>query len=169
MGGRRYNKAEIEVALEALVMAYGNCALAGRRLALAGIEIPDNTLRDWKTRHAERMEEIRIAKTPELEETQAQMAEAVQTAAGDVTLHLLERAMETADQLKPHEIPGAARNYSTVYGIGSDKTFIHRQKPTLITGHDFSHALKALERMGLVEGTAEEIADAEVVLEAGDS
>ena len=160
MGSRHYSDSERETALKAVVLAEDNVAKATRDLQTAGFDIPRSTLREWIARDPERLEAIRIQYGPELEEKKARMAEKVATAAGEATLALVEQTMETKDDLSAKDVAGAARNMATVFGIATEKGLLHRQKPTSITAHDYSSAVKGLERMGLIEGTAEEIPDA---------
>lgn len=155
---QHYTQSQRETAYGAIVLADDNCNQAARDLAAAGIKIPAGTLREWRRQYPDEIEAVRIAKGPELEEMRARMAEAVATSAGAVTLDLLERMRETQHELSAKDIPGAARNAATVYGIATEKGLLHRQKPTTITQHDYTGNMKALERMGLVvDSTAEEI------------
>ena len=158
--GRDYTDAEREQALTAIVLSGDNCTRAQESLAAAGIDIPRQTINQWKLKYPERLEEIRILKAPALEERQARMAEQVADAAAHVTMDLIERTQKSADDLSAKDLPGAARNMATVYGIATEKGLLHRQKPTAITAHDYSSAVKGLERMGLIEGSAEEIPEA---------
>lgn len=157
---RRYTSQEKEIAYSAIALADGNCALASRELEAGGLTIPAATLRDWRCEHPEEVDAARIKNAPFMEEKRIARLEAVATKAVDVTDRLLDRTLETSGELSPKDLPGALRNTAVAGAALIDKTQLLKQRPTSIISHDYSSAVKGLERMGLVEGTAEEIPEA---------
>ena len=157
---RQYTASEKEIAYSAIALADGNCNLAARELAAAGMEIPAGTLREWRRKDPEGLEDARIKNAPFMEEKRIARLEAVATKAVDVTDHLLDRTMETAGDLTAKDLPGALRNTAVAGAALLDKRQLLKGAPTTIVTHDYTHAIKGLERMGLVEGTAEEISEA---------
>ena len=157
---QRYTSQEKEIAYSAIALADGNCALASRELAAAGLSIPDTTLRHWRCEFPEEIEAARIKNAPFMEEKRIARLEAVATKAVDVTDRLLDRTLETSGELSPKDLPGALRNTAVAGAALIDKTQLLKQRPTSIVSHDYSAAIKGLERMGIVEGEAQEIPDA---------
>ena len=157
MGGRHYTDSEKEIAYSAITLADGNCELASRELDAAGISIPGDTLRQWKRKFPEDLEAARVKNAPFMEEKRIARLEAVATKAVDVTDHLLDRTMETAGDLTAKDLPGALRNTAVAGAALLDKRQLLKGSPTSIVTHDYSAAISGLERMGLIEGTAEEI------------
>lgn len=160
MGGRQISESEREAGMVALCLAEGNSAVAARELEAAGIKIHHSTLRDWKTRYPEEFERVRVQLAPKMAEKRAARLDAVTVAAVDVLAAQMEKSGQTIDDLAAKDLPGAARNTATVVGILTEKAHLLRGEPSAIVRHDYSDAIKALERMGLIEGTAEEIPDA---------
>ena len=162
---RRYTKEDRDVALTALVLAGDNCRQAIRDLEAAGelVGLNDVTLGKWRSKYPDQWAEVQTRLAPELEEKKAQRMDKVVHAALEVTEMQLEKARETVGDLAARDAPGAARNSATVAAILTDKAQILRQRPTQITQHDYEAGIKKLERMGLIDSTAEEIKDAELV------
>ena len=164
MAGRHISATDREAGMAAIVLADGNCAQATRDLDAAGITIGPSTLRDWVHRYPDELDAVKVRLGPQLEERRASRLDSVAVAAVDVLGKQMQRADETVAELGAKDAPGAARNTATVIGILTEKSLLLRQKPTTITQHDYSSAMKGLERMGLtIDGTGEEIVEAETV------
>lgn len=164
--GTRHSKQDRTVALTAYVLAHENSEQASRDLAASGeLEVRGSTIREWLKKYPDELAEVQTQVAPRLEEEQAKRLDRVAVAAVDVLAEQIERAKATVGDLTARDLPGAARNSATVAAILTDKSFMLRQKPTVFVQHDYETGIKKLQRMGLVEGEAEEITDAELVAE----
>jgi hypothetical protein len=166
---RSYNLEEIELGLSELAIWFGNSRQASRTLADKGIEIPRSTLEGWQRQHPERYAELQEQVVPIVRERLAQLFETSAMRSVELTLKGLDRMDEEFGEIPARDLAGAIRNISTAGAIGIDKASLLRGLPTEIRQTDSAEdILKRLAQKHpgmFVEGSAEEIPEAEVVEE----
>lgn len=167
---RSYSLEEVEAGLSALAIWHGNGRQAARVLKEQGLEIPERTLYDWRKTHADRLAELQEQIVPKVREKLAQQFEVIGMRSAELTLKSLEKYDDKLDGLEARDLAGAIRNISTTGAIGVDKASLLRGLPTEIRQTDSAEdILKRLAQKHpgmFVEGTAEEIREAEVVSES---
>jgi hypothetical protein len=136
--GRRntFGLAEIERGLLELAMANGSAEAAARVLDAdqeAGFKVSPQTLTRWRARDVDRYEAIRPEARSRLMAINSEHHLRVSEEATKVVSKLIKRVVETADELPPCDIPGAARNMSVISGIHADKA---RELPKAATTED---------------------------------
>jgi len=148
----------------------GNARRASRELEEKGLKIPRTTLQKWsQSQHVERYTELRREVMPRIHDRMARESEDLAIEYGEAERKTLERYLQVVPELKPAEAAGAARNMATSRGIATDKALLLRGRPSEITEHrnvgEIIRALKAkgatvtLPTGGVLEGSAEEVAD----------
>ena len=122
--------AEYSNAFACLAYHGGNLARASSQL-----DMPRETLRDWRNRNREAYNRI-------ASRVQGEIEERVTTEAGELCFNAFEAASESVaeyrSRLASHDIndpAGGALRMATVGGISMDKRFLAQGRPTAITRH----------------------------------
>lgn len=116
MGAKRYKPEDIERGLTAII------ALGSDLRASETLNIPRETLRDWRDKHADRYYELRTQHEAKIAKIIAGDAEELAQLAGHKERALLEALDDTAIQaLKPAEIAATLRNVTTSKALQVDK------------------------------------------------
>lgn len=159
--GSQYPLDHIEAGLAAMAIWHGNSRQASRVLKEQGVEVPPNTLIEWKNRYTERYAELTEQIVPQVREKLAQQFEAIGMRSAELTLQSLDQYGEKLDKLEARDLAGAIRNISTAGAIGVDKASLLRGLPTEIrrseNAEDIIKRLQQKHPGMFVEGTAEEI------------
>lgn len=153
---RSYNAEEVEAGLMELACWHGNTRQASRTTG-----IPQQTLQDWKTRHADRLEALEAQIVPRIREKLAAQYEQIATRSAEIALEGLDQFATEMPSLPVKELAGAIRNITTSGAIGVDKASLMRGLPTEIREtRNADDILKTLSQKfpGMfVEGSAEEM------------
>jgi hypothetical protein len=105
-GGRRYSDEEVEVALTVLALNCGNARKTSEELAKDGREVPESTLRFWRTDlYADRYLELDEGEVPHRYRRAAESFEAFVEKATKVEHRLLEKLEEKEEDLPKSERP----------------------------------------------------------------
>lgn len=115
MTGTVHAPEDIERGLAALVIAGSST----RASEVTGIN--DATLRAWKSKHADRYEQLRHELEPQIARTIAAEAETLAQRIALLEHATVDRIEATIDELKPGEAAGALRNLSTSKALQVDK------------------------------------------------
>lgn len=169
-----YTLEQREAGLTALAIWHGNSRQASRTLKEQGLDIPHQTLQDWKRAHAERLAELTEQIVPQVREKLAQQFEVIGMRSAELTLKSLDKYDEKLDGLEARDLAGAIRNIGTTGAIGVDKASLLRGMPTEIRKTEnvsdlvervqqTEKALRERYPSLFVDSTAEEIPEAEVV------
>jgi len=155
---RRYSPEEIERGLAALVIA-GSSIEASK-----AVGISDSTLREWKMLYPDQYTRLQKDLEPKIVDKIAGEAESIVLRLAALQHAYIDEMITTLPQLKPGELPGAARNIATVSALYVDKhSSPLRERPSHVqptTDHD-GNVRKLARILGIdVEGTATEIVDA---------
>lgn len=120
-----YTDEDIERGLTALAMAGDNSLRAAEASAF-----PSSTLRAWRQRHAERYEEIRTQRAPEIDRLIVAEQRQVAVQAAQATLQAIELGRQQLAEGKVKDAAAAARNFATTTAIAIDKTALMEGRPT---------------------------------------
>jgi hypothetical protein len=171
--GSNHGSAEIERGLVAVALEDGSTRRAERLLAEQGKRISESTLRRWRDDlYATRYLEINRDILPRLNAYKAEQHDALATKANELNHRILDRLEAEYKDLPVRDLPGAARNVSTVSGIHSDKSVNIRAQDNgnaVTAGRNIKDILNALKEKKIsvevvfenqepdaIEGTAEE-------------
>jgi hypothetical protein len=163
---QRHEPEDVAHALATLALCGGNANKARQRLLAGGIDVPARTLLYWRTeRFPERYEQSCQELAPQIEaqvvDFQRELAYKASQAAQQAVALEIDRI--EAGQVK--DASASARNLQTTAGIAVDKVLSLTGRPTVIHGDKTGDALlKELRGLApglIVNGTAEEITDAE--------
>ena len=167
---RPYTDAEKERALFAVALCSGNCERAAKGLAEHDEKYaaPDaRTLRRWKAQHSELYSRVESDALPRVRAELASEFTDLARAELNVTRKLLSRLDSEADALAPRDLAGAIRNLKVSGAVGVDKAQLLRGEPTEIkqnrSSAEILRALKDRYGVEVVDGTAEDVTDADVV------
>ena len=162
-----FSEEQRELALQAVAI-YGSTTLAERRLKAAGLDIARQTLDGWKTEHADRLEQIRATVLPQLREKMAEESEALAFAYMQEERDTLEHFAGKRDELTAKDASQAIKNLSIARGVSTDKASALRGLPSEIVEHrKYEDIVRRWTAAGTIDGTAEEITDAETVEDGG--
>lgn len=155
---KTYTASEIDAGLLALALADGKPSRAHEHLP-AGVTIPARTIRRWSETHADRYRELAAQEKPRLAEKMIAGFEKTIMAATDVANLALEKTRQELEAGKTRDPSGAARNAATVAGIATDKLHAITGKPGAVIEHrhDVQGDLRILERLGVIDTTAQEV------------
>lgn len=167
IGRSTYSVEQIETGLAAMAIWHGNRRQAARVLREAGTEIPESTLKEWVKAYPERYAELQAEIVPRVREKLAQQFEVIGLRSAEITLKSLDRFDDQLHELPARDLAGAIRNLSTAGAIGVDKASLLRGLPTEIrqndSAEDVMKRLQAKHPGMFIEGSAEEMTEAEVV------
>lgn len=125
--GSNHGSAEIERGLVAVALEDGSTRRAERLLAEQGKRISESTLRRWRDDlYATRYLEIKRDTLSRLNAYKAEQHDALATKANELNHKILDRLEAEYQHLPVRDLPGAARNVSTVSGIHTDKSAVLR-------------------------------------------
>ena len=166
--GQGYTEEQIDRALVEVALCGGNTHFAARNLKAAGTPVPRRTLRTWVERtQVERYLRLRAELVSRIHAKIARECEDSAELAGHLERRMLAKLAEDFEKLPPRDQPGALRNVSTSKAINIDKAALLRGQPTEIVEHkqDVQELWAEFAAMfpSVVNSTAEEITDAEVV------
>ena len=155
-GRPRSSDEKIERGLTALA-CYGDSNKASQ---VCGI--PPSTLRQWRLTYAERYEQIRKTRAAEIDRRLTDEYAEIALEATEVVRAGLAKTREQIEDGSIKDASTAARNAGVIIGIATEKRMLMQGKPTSITEHrNGEDVLRSLAAMGIVDGTAEEVTDAE--------
>jgi len=186
---KRHDIDAIDRGLVYLALNYGKARKASRAMKEDGLDpIPAATLDYWKkVSHCERYEQLRQEMEQRRDLNAAERMDALVNKALDLEEKILDQTAKGIGQIAPRDLPNAYKNLAIGSGVLQDKSNIIRNKPTEIVqrGPSFAeleYAIAALmhedggdpphpalreralqgraERLGSVEGEAEDITDA---------
>lgn len=174
---KTYTPEQVERALQQLALT-GSAPATSDILASTEtdpLEIPAGTLRHWRAvSHRDRFEQIRRDHTTKIEQTVASRLEDTILAELDLGDELLEQITADIDKLKPGEKAALYKVLTVSRAVNVDKRQLLRDRPTQIV--QYQDATEILDSLALsapgvvvegtvVESTADEISDADVVPE----
>lgn len=153
----RYTDHEIERGLTALALAGDNSPRASK---LTGV--PQKTLRNWRTAHPERYNEIRVERAREIDQLCISEFRDIALNANRATLNAVELERKRINTGEVRDASASARNLATTAAIATDKIALMEGRPTQIVEHRGSEdIMRGLTALGIVT-TAEPITDAEI-------
>lgn len=161
---KRYSEEEVGRALRRMAIEAGNTEATSRALG-----IPSTTLLKWrKGIHAEQYERIRQEVAEMLDRDLAEEMHGVVRERMDIlqgTAALAKNALAEGDTSRLKDLAAADKGFATTAGILTGNNRVLRDKPSEITERraDWSQMSTALKKLGVIDSTAEEIHDAEVV------
>ena len=140
----------------------GSATRAEEYLANTSTPVSRTAIARWaRVDHADRYAEIcdkeddRISRV-----TAAEVQDNIRTATQVQTLYL-DRMLETADRLRPEDLPSAFRNVAVGQGVNHDKVNIIRGRPSSIVEHrsidDILRKLSGFKVATVIDSTATEI------------
>lgn len=157
---KRHTIEQIETGLQLLALNAGAYEKTVTQLREHGIHLTRQSLHNWANKsHADRYFEIRTQIHSQVAERAASQAEEIAFKAGELELRIIEKLDDQLDDLDPKDAATALRNLSTTKALNHDKVIGPiRGRPTVIVeNRDAAQILQELQRLGVVEGTAEEI------------
>jgi hypothetical protein len=159
----QYSAEQITNGLTAVALCGGNCVQAAEQLKAAGTPIPENTLYDWRNhRHAERYREISNELAPKIEAHVVDLQRELATRAARAALLAVDLEHKRIALGEVKDASTSARNLATVSGIAVDKIMSLTGRPTSIIEHrNADQILRELQAFGYVDGTAEDVPEAE--------
>lgn len=144
---------DIERGLTALAMAGDNSIRAAELIGISA-----STLRNWRLAHADRYEEIRLQRAPELERLIGNEARSLAIRYAAVEHQALDTAESKIGEANLTELSGLLKAAVIGKGVNLDKMLTLDGRPTNITEHrSRDDIFRELERDGLVNSTAEDI------------
>ena len=150
--GSNYSSTEVERGLVALIAEDGSARRAERLLGEQGKRIKEKTLRNWLDNlYTTRYLELKRTLQPRMNAFKAEMHDQVATVASSLSLEMLERLQAEYSKLPLRDLPGAARNVSTVAGIHSDKNVLIRAQDS---GSQPMYSRSAAEIIGSLQAKA---------------
>lgn len=158
---RTYTTEDVESALQLLCLRNGSPKQVEHE---TGIDC--DTVRYWRDRkHADRYQQIRTEVFPKLHAKIAAMHEDIARAALEKQREGLDRL--NLDDIRPADMPAALQKLSIVGGVATDKAWMGRDKPTVITeNRSGTELLASIARRNpnlIVDSTAEEIGEADQI------
>jgi hypothetical protein len=160
MGVRRdYSLEDIERGLTAIVLAGGSDERARRALADQGHRIPRETLRDWRAKHADRYEQLRVDLSGSVAQRIASEAEALAVQYAEKEAEVLASLdAEQIAKLAPKERSDTLRNLAVSKSLQLDKVASPlRGRPTQILERRTPEDL--LRQIDAIVGNAVDITD----------
>jgi hypothetical protein len=141
---RHYSDREkIDQALLALVVTGGNASAAHTQLEAAGINVPRRTLQDWRTRHAQRYQQLQDQYGPQLEQqivrNTRERISALDALEGDV----IQKLHEDLDSLEAKDKANALKSITTSKAINVDKLLTLTNRPSVIVSNQSADDLEA--------------------------
>jgi hypothetical protein len=146
-----FDLGQVERGLLELAMSNGDAKAAVRVLEAdeeAGFKVSAATLHRWRAREVDRYEAIRAEQRGKLMAVNAEHHLRLSEEAAHVVSRLIKRVDDTAEELPPRDIPGAARNMATVSGIHADKAREASEAPRPPKLRDATEVLRDLAAMG---------------------
>lgn len=164
----RYDPETVQQALTAVALAGGNSVKARKQLLAAGIDVPESTLKYWRTeRFPARYRQACDELAPQIEAAVVGLQRELAVRASSAALDAIDLETDRIANGDVKDAAGSARNLSTSAAIAVDKVLSLTGRPTVIHGDKTGDALlKELRGLApglIVNGTIEEPADAEVV------
>ena len=160
----QYPLALVERCLWETAAAGGSATRAHAVLSEQGLDPlpPRRTIQNWTTgRFRNRYHEMLSEQARDLEEIVAAQATANAIRMGDAEQDALRQTMAGLSMASGVEASMILRNISQSKAVQVDKAQLLRGRPTQINAErSLDELARALERLGLVESTAEEITDA---------
>jgi hypothetical protein len=151
-----YSADDIERGLTALAVAGDNSLRAAELVPYSS-----STLRNWRLKHADRYQEIRLERAPQIEQTIVQEARAFALSAGEVERQALQAVLKSIENGTCKDPASALRNVTTSKALQIDKVLQLEGRPSRITVTvTADEALTWAESQGWlthVDSTAEEI------------
>lgn len=168
----------LELALLALAVSGGNAADALRHLSMLEppVKVHEATLRQWKTKYAQRYSEIVQDRAPLIESIVLEKIRETIVQAGTAQTRALEKILVKleSDDLDAKDLVSILKGSGVSLGINVEKLLLFTNRPTAITEkRDVAELLQSLSKRvpGLiqpVESVAVEV-DPPRALEAGDA
>lgn len=156
MGKTSYTPAQVDQGLLALIL-YGSAVKASEALKAAGKRIPEQTLRDWRHKHADRLAELHDQYAPQLEAEMIRQQRAIALAAQTVAFQAVEQTAQDLADGTVKDASSAAKNLQTTAAIATDKFLALTGRPSTITEHrSVDELTRKLEQLGVIEATATE-------------
>src|SRR5215210_8143331 len=128
----KYTPEQVDRGLFALAVLGGNAAAAERQLKAQGHRVPKATLQDWKTKHADRFQEIANRHTKRIREVIAQEQVEIAHVAGEAEREAIAKARGQLRDGSIKDASTAARNFSVTKGVSIDKALKQRGEPNVI-------------------------------------
>jgi transposase-like protein len=160
-----YTDEEIELGMATLARFNGN-----KRRASKECGIPDTTLTRWRDRYPERYQELEEELVPIVRARVAERSLQIAEQAADIEAETLELLRGKLAGMDGRDLSNTLRNTSTTKGIALTHANNFQSPPAKLTEPTDPLAILAgLQRLGVIEGKAEElpedkqIEDAEVV------
>lgn len=128
---RFYSPADKDRALLELAVVDNSCQ-ASRNLAAQGLEVPEQTLRQWKSRNPERFAQLKAEHTSKVEETMVEECQQTVRLAARAEQAGLALELERIGEKKVRDAGASARNASVIKGINVDKFLTLSNRPAVI-------------------------------------
>lgn len=132
--GTTYSPEDVDRGLLALAI-HGAATRAATALEQQGHHIPERTLADWRTRHADRYHEIANQHARRVEDVIVQQARDAALMAGALEQDLMHRLATKAGELEAKDLANSVKNVTTTKGINVDKFLTLTGRPNHVTEH----------------------------------
>lgn len=159
---------QVDMGLIAYIVYNGNTRNAAKALKDEGITIHESTLRTWvRSTHTGRFLELREAELPRIKAQLAGKLEAIADKAATAQDQALDRFIKEMPDMDIKDVIKGLQSSGIVGGIGVQRSSELRGESNLIIEHkNPAEIIKKLERMGVIETTAEEIEESPALGEA---
>lgn len=160
--GHEFTQDEIDRALTALALNSGNTTRARETLKLDSTltRTPSQrVLHLWKTKHAQRYQEIQTQRAPQIEAAAVHDYRAITARINQVVLDGVEQTATGLPDLDAKDASTAVKNLAIAGGVAADKLLVFTDRPNQITQRrDPEQILRQIET---IVGTAEDITHTE--------
>lgn len=143
---RTYTTDEIDKGLLALIFNGNNSGIAVKALRTTGLKVNDRTLRQWKVKHRERLDELALKHAPAIENHLKASGRAIAMASQAGTMEAIEAARKQLRDGDARDPAAMARNLATVTGIATDKVLLLDGRPTEIVSNDVAGLMERMAR-----------------------
>jgi hypothetical protein len=165
-----FDEADRERALRYLATCSGNARKAAEGLTEAGHPVRAETLSRWKTKYSTRYAEISAEVRSTVAREMAEESDNLARGYAQLERQAIERIAGELASMDPKDVVNAVRNFAVSRGVSTDKGAQLRGEPSQVVQHKHSveENWRTLQRLGVVEGTAEELSEP-TELEEGDA
>lgn len=163
LGTSSYTPEQVLTALNALALNGGHIELARKTLHAQGHDVSRATLYRWRTEtYPERYRQVCDQLAPQVEAHVIELQRSLAVQATQTAIQAVELEQRRLRGGKVKDAAASARNLATVAGISVDKILSLSGRPTSVIEHrTVDDDLRALRAAGIVNGTAEEVTDAQ--------
>lgn len=158
-----------ERALTVVALYSGSTRAAVEQLREEGLDIPEATIRSWKSRYRERYSQLRSEMGERIRSEQAEGHARLAAKAAVIVDKMISRLEQHHDEIEIDKVPAAAKSLATVSGIHSDKARDLRGDPSVVEHRhlSFEELQRSLRSKGVeivIDASAEELPEPTPVL-----